>query len=127
MSQLDLTCHQFDTFSDRECKTLKMFLKIVLLFVAFAAVSANRVLMRPCDNNQPMPEWFEGPTCSGSHCNMIRGQRFTGRAQVTLHRPWQTLNIALRARILTVNVPLSIAEGYDNACPFLEGKDLKIY
>lgn len=100
-----------------------MFGKIVLLFVAFAAVSANRVAIRPCGNGQPMPEWFESDNCSGSLCNMIRGQTFSGRAQVTLPRPWQTLNIALRARILTVNVPLSIAPGYDNACGFLEGKN----
>lgn len=71
--------------------------------------------------SQHTPEWFESDDCTATRCTLRQGQTFTGRALVILPRIFQTLDLALRASVLGVNVNLSIAPGYDSACHNLEG------
>lgn len=96
-------------------------LKLVLLFVAIAAASANRVNILPCNTGAPMPDWFESDHCSASLCTLTRGQVFRGRAQVSERRSFHVLTVGLRATLLGFPFDLSIPEGFEDACLFLEG------
>lgn len=100
-------------------------LKLVLLLVAIAAAAnaqGNRVNIQPCNTGSAMPDWFESDHCGADHvCVLTRGQIFLGRAQVSERRTFHVLNVGLRATLLGFPFELSIPEGFEDACDFLEG------
>lgn len=98
-----------------------MFFKACILLLAISAASAQvRVNFRPCAGGLPTPDWVESTQCTETLCSLQRGQVFQARAHFTPDSVFTTLVVGVSASVFGINFPMTIPDGYENACNFLE-------
>lgn len=55
---------------------VKMMFKLCFLLAVISVASAGRITMRPCGGTHVLPDFFESPDCTATHCILQRGQIF---------------------------------------------------